>query len=823
MSKANNPIDKRGLDPVLSSETKQAMRMNISTYRDATRPVAERVADLLGRMTLDEKVAQLHAFWLVLDEQGEHRPRPGEPVAGTEMSGHFRHRMRHGLGQISRPLGTHQVAPGVGLRTLNALQRWLREETRLGIPAIAHEECLLGVMADGATLFPSPLAYGATWHPALIEQVGEQIGREARVLGCQQGLAPVLDVSRDVRWGRTEETFGEDPYLVGVLATHYVRGLQGPARDLLATLKHFVAHSASEGGRNHAPVSIGWRELNDTYLLPFEMAVKLANAGSVMPAYHDIDGEPLHASHHLLTEVLREQWGFDGLIVADYGAISQLHKHHAVARDAAEAAAAAFNAGLDIELPDDECASNVGAAIERGLLSIERLDEIVARILTQKFRLGLFERSFADEPNVDPATRLRQPPATALALEVARQSIVLLANDGTVPLAAAALPRLAVIGPCADDPLALLGGYSFPVHLIQQDGAADNRHIVTPLQGLRARFGAAQIRYARGCAIFDERACAAAVFPGDVDPTVPPSALSTRLDGIAAAVAAARDSDVAVVCVGDLPGLFQSGTVGEGSDTDSLALPGVQQQLLTAVLDTGVPTIVVLSGGRPYNLGAEHARVAALLMSFAGGEAAGTALADVLSGTVPPSGRLTLSVPHSVGAVPCYYNHKLKAGGAPIAPHFPARYAFGHGLSTTHFDYRALRLEANAVDIETGEIVLRCELANVGTRDGIEVAQLYVRDHHASVVRPVRELKGFLRVALAVGQVAELEFRLPVDMLNLTGRDGTRQVEPGLFDLFIGASSADTRLQATVEVAGTGPRRLPKTWRMQSQATSRLL
>lgn len=790
-------------------------------YRNPALPVADRVADLLSRMTMPEKIAQMHAFWLVLSEDGQHQPRPGDTVPGANLPDHFKQRMRHGLGQISRPLGTHLVAPEAGLRALNALQRFLCNETRLGIPALSHEECLLGLMAQGATLFPSPLALGATWNPALVEQVAEQIGLEARAVGCHQGLAPVLDVSRDVRWGRTEETFGADPYLVGVMATRYVRGLQGPRRDLLATLKHFVAHSASEGGRNHAPVSLGWRELNDVFLLPFEMAVKQANAGSVMPAYHDIDGEPAHANRHLLTEVLRDQWGFDGLVVADYGGIGQLHKHDGVAADAAEAAALAFNAGLDIELPNDECAQRLATAVERGLLPLSKVDEIVARVLTEKFRLGLFECRFEDSSAALP---LRQPPAAAMALEAARQSIVLLANDGTLPLEPARQPRLAVIGPCADDPLALLGGYSFPVHLIQQDAAASTAHVSTPLQALREVYGKAQVRHARGCAILDERRRAVAVFPGDLAAGTPPrSALSTVTHGIADAVAAAKASDVAVVCVGDLPGLFQSGTVGEGSDTDSLSLPGLQQALLQAVVDSGTPTIVVISGGRPYNLGRLESRLAALLMTFSGGEAAGTALAEVLSGRTPPSGRLTLSVPQNVGALPCYYNHKLKAAGAPISTHFAALHPFGHGLSTTRFDYRHLRLEADQVENDGGEVVLRFELANIGERDGVEVPQLYVRDRVASVVRPVRELKAFTRVALAAYQVAEVTFRVPTDLLHLTGPNCHRQVEPGRFDLFIGASSADTRLLAEVEITGTGPRRLPSRWRMESSASHRVL
>ncbi|MEO5795218.1 MAG: glycoside hydrolase family 3 protein, partial [Rhodoferax sp.] len=403
---------------------------NTPLYQDPRQPIPQRVADLLGRMTLTEKTAQMHAFWLVLSEDGEHQVRPGEAFIGRSDPAEVRRRLAHGLGQITRPLGTHGVDAATGVRALNRLQRYLRFETRLGIPAISHEECLMGMMTRDGTLFPSALAMSATWNPALIQQVGEQIGLECRAVGCQQGLAPVLDVSRDVRWGRTEETLGEDPYLVGVLATRYVRGLQGPQRDVLATLKHFVGHSFSEGARNHAPVNLGWRTLNDTFLLPFEMAIKQADAGSVMPAYHDIDGEPVHASQHLLTEVLRKQWGFDGLVVADYVGVSLLYQHHGVAQDAAEAAALAFNAGLDVELPGDDCAQHLATVIERGQLSLAKVDEIVARVLTEKFRLGLFERDFADAPFLP----LRQPAARQAALDVARQSIVLLENNGILPL-----------------------------------------------------------------------------------------------------------------------------------------------------------------------------------------------------------------------------------------------------------------------------------------------------------------------------------------------------------------------------------------------------
>jgi beta-glucosidase len=792
-------------------------------YLDPDLPVAARVSDLLGRMTLPEKIAQLHAFWLELSEDGRHAVRPGEAFLGQSDPEAVQRRLKNGMGQITRPLGTRGVDPASGVRALNRLQRFLREETRLGIPALSHEECLVGLMARDATLFPSALAMSATWNPELVEEAARQIGLECRAVGCHQALAPVLDVARDARWGRTEETFGEDPYLVGVMATSYVRGLQGPRRDLLATLKHYAGHSASEGARNHAPVNLGWRELHDTFLLPFEMAVKLADAGGVMPAYHDIDGEPSHAAHHLLTEVLRGRWGFDGLVVSDYVGVNLLYQHHGVAADAVEAGALAFNAGLDQELPADHCAQHLAQAIERGLITRQKVDEIVARVLTHKFRLGLFECRFEDSA-APPA--LRTPAARQAALEVARQGTVLLdSRGGVLPLDPGGQARLAVIGPTADDPLALLGGYSFPAHFILADRNEGTGQITTPLQAIRQLFGADRVRHAQGCHILEERRRGSPVFPGDVDHGAGlgqrDSPVSRRTDLIAEAAATARAADVAIVCVGDLAGLFQTGTVGEGSDADSLALPGVQQALLQAVVETGTPTVVVLMAGRPYELGGLEERLAGLVMAFAGGQEGGVALAELLGGRVEPSGRLTLSFPRSAGAMPYFYNHKLKSGGTPIALHFGSRYPFGHGLGYTDFEFSDLHVAQELVDIEHGEVVVDFTVANAGARNGVAVPQLYVRDRQASVVRPVQELKAFTRVTLAAGESARLRFIVPVDMLCLTDHSGERVVEPGWFDLMLGASSAHTPLRGAVQVAGTAARSLPQRWRMQSRCERR--
>ncbi|MFJ3456169.1 glycoside hydrolase family 3 N-terminal domain-containing protein [Scandinavium goeteborgense] len=781
-------------------------------YKDAQRPVAERVADLLARMTPEEKFAQMHAYWLVLSETGDHRERSdmSDEFAGVSAQASLNERLTLGVGQITRPLGTHIVDARTGVRAANRLQKMLVEETRLGIPALFHEECLVGLLCKDATLFPSPLNYGSTWDPQLIRHAAACIGNEARATGCHQGLAPVLDVSRDVRWGRTEETFGEDPWLVGVMACAYVDGLQGEKRDLLATLKHYVGHSFSEGARNHAPVHLGFCELNDTFLLPFEMAVKLANAGSVMPAYHDIDNQPGHSDAFLMTNILREQWGFDGIIVADYGGISLLHQHHGVSHDAAESAALAFNAGLDVELPKDDCARHLVEAVERGLISMGKVDEIVARTLTEKFRLGLFERPYADENAVE----LQSAQTRQAARDVATRSLTLLENNGVLPLTGK--PRVAVIGPTADDPLALLSGYSFPVHLIISDMLEQTSQVTTPLDALRQTLGEQHVSYAKGCHIIEKRMAGAPVFPGDSSgKPVQQSPVSLDTSLIAEAVRVAEKSDVVVACVGDLAGLFQSGTVGEGSDTDSLNLPGVQQQLLEALVATGKPVVVVMTCGRPYTLQGLEDKVAALMMAWAPGQEGGWAIADVLTGRAEPQGRLVVSVPKSAGAMPYYYNHKLKSGGTPFAFHFGSRYPFGYGKSWTQFQWSALTLITPEVAID-GEIAVRVTLTNIGERHGSEVVQLYARDNVASMVRPVKELKAFQRVELEPNQSATLTFYVPVDMLNFTDRNGKRIVEPGEFTLMAGSSSAEIHGTVIANVSGA-TRELAKNWRMLSR------
>ncbi len=681
---------------------------------------------------------------------------------------------------------------------------------------MSHEECLVGLMARGATMFPSALAYGATWNPDLIERAAEAIGREVRSVGCHQGLAPVLDVSRDVRWGRTEETFGEDPYLIGVLATRYVRGLQGETRDLLATLKHFAGHSWSEGARNHGPVHLGWRELNDIFLLPFEMAVKQAHPGvgdARLPRHRQ------RVVPRLAPPADRGAPRGVGLRRPDR---RRLHRHQPAvpAPQSRRSTAPRRRRWPSTPASTSSCppttarrswARPCGAASSRW----RRSTRSSAGSSVEKFRLGIFEKPYVDEGAIE----LQSPATVAVAREVARQGIVVLSNNGVLPIDPARGQRIALIGPAADDPMALLCGYSFPVHLILNDAGESASQVVTPRAAFERVFGAGRVAYERGCFIIEQRKYGSPVFPGDVEASTSldqTSPVSARTDLIPAAVAAARAADVAVVCVGDLAGLFNTGTVGEGSDADSLDLPGVQQQLLEAVVASGTPVVVVLSSGRPYNLGGLEDKVAAFVMTFAGGQEGGPALVDVLTGAVEPSGRLTVSVPRNVGAVPYYYNHKMKSAGTPIARHFGSRYPFGHGLGYTTFEFADLTIDAGTIDVATGEVVARFTVRNTGTRAGVAVPQVYVRDLLASVVRPVKELKAFCRVELAAGASARVAVHIPTDMLSFTGPNGRRIVEPGTFELQVGASSADIRLRGQFEVTGK-TRELGREWRMESR------
>ncbi len=757
--------------------------LSSAAFRDASLSPEQRSEDLLARMTRDEKIAQLCSVWLTLDPaSGDFSPFQGmfmnNPIDQREL-------LRDGIGQITRPFGSRPVAPRDGARALNAFQRHLFETTRLGIPAIAHEEALTGFMTEGATQFPSPLNYGATWDPVLIRRVANVIRRQMRTVGTHQALAPVADVVRDARWGRDEECVGEDAYLVGTIVSAYVAGLQGDdLRDgIVATLKHFCGYSGSEGGRNFAPLHAGPRELADVFLLPFEMAIKTAGAKSVMNAYIDVDGVPCAASRELLTGILRERWGFDGIVVADYFAVRMLHHLHHVTEGPTESAGAALAAGLDVELPTAECyAKGLGEALDRGLLDLATIDESVRRVLRLKFALGIFESPFVELDAIE----LDRPDERALAREVAEKSIVLLANDGALPLAAT-LQRIAVIGPNAHDPMALFGNYSFQNHVASHFPKHAMAAAPTVLDALRARLGNERVRYAEGCKIMQAK-----------------GVLSDDRSGIAAAVACARESELAIVVVGDKAGHFRTGTVGEGTDASDLTLPGVQAELVEAVLATGTPTVVVLVNGRPFDLSQIAGRAAAIVEAWFPGQDGAAAITAILTGDVNPSGKTTLGFSRGAGAQPSFFDHKPLARGVPKFPACEPVFAFGHGLSYTRFEYDALLVTPDRVATD-GAVEIAFTLRNVGTRDGEEIVQLYLRDPVASVTRPVQQLRGFARVALAAGAAARIVFRVHADLCSFTGRDLTRIVEAGRIEVAVGASSADARVRGAFEL--TGPTR----------------
>lgn len=714
--------------------------------------VSARVRDLHARMTLEEKLAQLVGYWL--DQHGTVAPMQSEMAAGQKGSGELAEITRHGLGHYTRVYGTRPVEPAERAAWLWAEQRRLKRETRLGIPALVHEECLTGLAAWQAASYPTPLAWGASFDPDLVHAASRAIGDSMRELGIHQGLAPVLDVVGDPRWGRVDECIAEDPYVVGTIGTAYVRGLQ--EAGVHATLKHFVGYAASAAGRNHAPVHVGPREMADVYLPPFEMAVRDGGVRSVMNSYADVDGVPVAADPHYLTDVLRGRWGFDGVVVADYFAVAFLEVMHGVAADRGEAAGLALAAGLDVELPTgDAFGAPLAERVRAGLVDEALVDRAVLRALAQKEELGLLDPdAFEDEPpaHVD----LDSPRHRELARRLAQESVVLLADDGVLPLAPTA--RVAVLGPNAARPEALMGCYSFANHVLAH-------HPDLPLgfeiRSVHEALAAALpgVTYAPGCDV-----------EGD------------DTSGIAAAVDVAAAADVAVVVVGDQAGLFGRGTVGEGNDVQSLELPGVQRALVEAVVATGTPVVLVLLTGRPYAIGwaldGEGPRPAAVLQAFFPGEGGGDALADVLTGVVTPSGRLPVSLPRAAGAQPFRYLQPVLGGRSDVTSSDPTPVRpFGFGLSYTTFAYDDLQVDAE-VDA-AGEFTAAVTVTNTGEVAGADVVQLYGRDVVASVVRPAVQLLAYARVELAAGQSRRVTFRVPTTRLALADRRAVRVVEPG--------------------------------------------
>ena len=766
--------------------TPSTLSAEAAPWHDRARQPAERVESLVAAMTLTEKLAQLYGVWVGADASGgDVAPHQHDMDDEVDLDA----LLEHGLGQLTRPFGSAPVDAGVAALSLARTQRRIVERSRFGIPAIAHEECLAGFAAWGATAYPVPLSWGASFNAELVERMARRIGDDMRSVGIHQGLAPVLDVVRDARWGRVEETIGEDPYLVASVGTAYVRGLE--SAGIVATLKHFVGYSASRAGRNLAPVSIGPRELADVLLPPFEMAVREGGARSVMNSYSDLDGVPTAADRRLLTELLRDEWGFSGTVVADYFAIAFLRLLHGTAATWAEAAGAALEAGIDVELPTVKTFGEpLRAAVEQGVVDETLVDRALRRVLLQKLQLGLLEADYRPVPpaleghealdidSVRATVNLDSPLNRSLALELAEQSVVLVRNEGVLPFAAPG--HIALIGPNADDPYAMLGCYSFPTHVVSQHaGVAVGIEIATMAEAVRAEFPTATITREWGTGVDDG-----------------------SLEGIAAAVEAARVADVAIVVLGDRAGLFGRGTSGEGCDAPDLSLPGAQQQLLDAVLDSGTPVVLVLLAGRPYALGSAPQRAAAIVQAFFPGEEGAAAIAGVLSGRVSPSGRLPVSIPAHPGVQPSTYLASPLARATDVSNIDPtAAYAFGHGLSYNELVWTDLECTDAEVPID-GEVVLSIRLVNTGERDVTDVVQLYLHDPVASVVRPVQRLIGFERVHVPAGSSVRVAVSVPLDITSFTGRDGWRIVEPGEIVLGFGRSSADIPLATTIVVTG---------------------
>ena len=735
---------------------------------DAGSP-AERVRALVARMTLEEKLAQLVGYW----EKDANGQDVAPMAASFDRGPELEEFSRHGLGHLSRAYGTYPVDPVERARWLWEFQRRLVQETRLGIPAIVHEECLTGLAVWRATTFPTPLAWGASFDPDLVAEMGAAIGRSMRELGVHQGLAPVLDVIRDPRWGRVEECIAEDPYVVATIATAYVQGLQ--STGVHATLKHFVGYSGSQAGRNFGPLHAGPRELADVFLVPFEMAVQ-AGARSVMNSYTEVDGVPVAADPALLTTLLRDRWGFDGIFVADYYSVAFLHLLHGVAADPGDAAGQALAAGIDVELPTgDTFLAPLAKAVRSGGVDSALVDRAVSRALMQKAELGLLDATFDDEPpgsvDLDPATH------RDLARRLAEESVVLLSNDGTLPLASPS--RVAVVGPNADRSEALFGCYSFVNHVLpDHPGTALGIEAQTLLQALASELGDVAVTHAAGCAVDDD-----------------------DRSGFQAARDVAEGADVAVVVVGDQAGLFGRGTVGEGCDRDDLELPGVQRQLVEEVLETGTPVVLVLLTGRPYAVGWAIERCAAVVQAFFPGEEGGSAVAGVLSGRVNPSGRLPVSIPRSAGAQPYGYLHPPLGGPGQVTnlDSTPTR-PFGFGLSYTTFRHDELVVPPTASTADGLTVSVR--VTNTGRTRGADVVQLYGRDVVASVTRPLAQLLGYARVPLDPGESRVVELKVPAARLAFTGRDGARIVEPGEQVVWVGSACDDHEVEATLVLIG---------------------
>jgi beta-glucosidase len=751
-------------------------------YKDSSAPVEARVEDLLARMTLQEKVAQMRCLWdakvAVFDPKLELDPRK------------MRQAYPDGIGCFARPSdatgpASPRLVPGrdvrATVRLVNALQHVAVEHTRLGIPIMFHEEGLHGYAAVGATSFPQAIALASSWDPSLVRAVNGVTAREIRARGVSEALTPVVDVGREPRWGRIEETFGEDPYLVGEMGVAAVEGLQGTnkARDLgpgkvFATLKHLTGHGQPESGTNIGPAPYSERTLREFFFPPFEQAITRTGVSAVMPSYNEIDGVPSHANVWLLGKVLRGEWGFKGAVVSDYYAIEQLADVHHIAADPEQAARRALEAGVDIDLPSGTAYATLVQQVRDGRVPEARIDAAVRRLLSLKFRAGLFENPFADADAAAAITNNAE--ARALALRAAQRTLILLKNDGTLPLrlpAPGGRPVIAVIGPNAA--VARLGGYygQPPV-------------TVSILEGIRNKVGTrAEVVFAQGVRITaNDDWWADEVKLADRDENF-------RL--IDAAVKVARTADQIVLAVGDTEQTSREGWAPTHlGDRTSLDLIGEQQALFDALHALGKPITVVLINGRPPSIVKIAEQANAILEGWYVGEQGGNAVADVLFGDVNPGGKLPVTIPRSVGQLPSFYDVKPSARRGYLFDTVAPLYPFGYGLSYTSFEIGAPRLSSERIGTD-GSVTVEVPVRNTGARAGDETVQVYVHQQMGSVTRPIKELKAFERVTLNPGESRTLSFVLTPQAFRMWNIDMQRVVEPGAFDIMTGPNSVDLK------------------------------
>ncbi|MCR9269468.1 MAG: glycoside hydrolase family 3 C-terminal domain-containing protein [Hyphomonadaceae bacterium] len=744
------------------------------------------IAALIADMTLDEKLAQLSCIWInkgqILDENGDFSP---EKMAAT---------YPHGVGCFARPqdtMGMEQTeerkdvndatvvrrmsarTPSETVKLTNAVQQWMIEETRLGIPTLFHEEGLHGFQARYATSFPQSIALASTFDPELLERVYSITAREIRVRGVHHVLSPVVDVALDPRWGRIEETFGEDPYLVSRMGVAAIKGFQGsgetvPDGKVLTTLKHMTGHGQPEAGMNVGPAQLPERVLREIFFPPFEAAVKEANAASVMASYNEIDGIPSHANSWLLNDVLRGEWGFDGVVVADYFAINELQVRHRLVDSLGAAGALALSSGVDFELPDGVAFYQMKDAIEAGDLDISVIDTAVERVLRMKKRGGVFDDPYADGEEADALTGNAE--ARAVALEAAHKAAVLVKNDNNaLPLNQAELSRVAIVGPNSD--ITVLGGYS-----------DEPRQTISILDGFQAAFGdEIEIVHAKGVKLTDNRSW----WDDEVNLIDPAENFAL----IEEAVAAVQGADVIILAIGgDESTSREAWSETHLGDRDDITLIGQQKELVEALAETDIPMIGVIISGRPLALTNVQDHFDAILYGWQLGQETGTAVADLLLGNVSPSGKMPVSVPRNVGQIPVFYNHKPTARRGYAFAETAPLYAFGSGLSYTSFEISEPVLTAPEISV-SGSTSVTVSVTNTGDMAADEVVQMYIRDKISSVTRPVMELKGFQRVTLAPGETQQVELPITSESLHFYNRDMDRVVEPGEFEIMVGSSS----------------------------------